>query len=163
MPSDPDRDPARGSGEDESERFLVDRRSGLERRRIEEQRRALFGEGADDDDDDDDGDSGTATDLNRRRGPGRRRSDFTEAAEEGHLSKEQFLFLMAIDDFKRANNKTFPTWTDVLEVVRLLGYRKTAASEIRIPRAEDWREKPDAPSKVRDKPGHRTGGGGQAT
>ncbi|MGP1345597.1 MAG: hypothetical protein ACTS3F_02870 [Phycisphaerales bacterium] len=164
MPSDPDLGPGRGAGEEESERFLVDRRSGLDRRRIEEQRRALFGEGAGGGDDGDgDVDAGSATDLNRRRGPGRRRSDFTEAAEEGHLSKEQFLFLMAIDDFKRANNKTFPTWTDVLEVVRLLGYRKTAPSEIRIPRAEDWREKPDAPSKVRDKPGHRTGGGGPSS
>ena len=58
-------------------------------------------------------------DLDRRRGPGRRLSDFTKSAEEGELSKEQFLFLLAIDTFKKQNGKTFPTWTDVLEVVRL--------------------------------------------
>ncbi|TVS01328.1 MAG: hypothetical protein EA423_10100 [Phycisphaerales bacterium] len=43
----------------------------------------------------------------------------------------------------------YPSWTDVLEVVRLLGYRKTMRSEIELPRAEDWREPPNAPSEVR--------------
>ena len=44
---------------------------------------------------------------------------------------------------------TFPAWTDVLEVFRLLGYRKTCASELPLANAEDWREKADAPSNVR--------------
>lgn len=126
-------------------RFLVDRRSGLDRRTIAEQRRKILGETGTD------AEGPSQEDLNRRRGPGRRRTDFTRAAEEGEMTREQFLFLMAIDDFKRANNKTFPSWTDVLEVVRLLGYRKTAPSEIKLARAEDWREKPDAPSGVREK------------
>lgn len=65
------------------------------------------------------------------------------------MNKEQFLFLLAIDAFKKANNKTFPSWTDVLEVIRLLGYRKTCSSELTLLNAEDWVEKPDAPSKVR--------------
>ncbi len=89
------------------------------------------------------------TGLERRRGPGRRLSDFTRAAEEGELTKEQFLFLMAIEQFKKANAKTFPTWTDVLEVVRLLGYRKTCASELTIGAAEDWRETAETPHGVR--------------
>ncbi len=87
--------------------------------------------------------------FERRRGPGRRLSDFTRAAEEGEMTKEQFLFLMAIDEFKKANGRAFPTWTDVLEVIRLLGYRKTCPSEISLRRAEDWREAHDAPSNVR--------------
>lgn len=87
--------------------------------------------------------------ADRRRGPGRRLSDFTKAAEEGHMTKEQFMFLMAIDEFKKANAKHYPTWSDVLEVVRLLGYRKTMPSEIKLVRAEDWRESPTAPSDVR--------------
>lgn len=107
---------------------IVDERFGLDRRSIV---------GADD--------SG----LERRRGPGRRLSDFTRSAEEGEMTKEQFLFLMAIDEFKKANNKTFPSWTDVLEVVRLLGYRKTMPSDLQLPRAEDWREAPNAPANVR--------------
>jgi len=64
--------------------------------------------------------------LDRRRGPGRRRSDERKAAEEGHLSDEQFEFLMAIDEYKRKNAKHFPTWTEILEVIRALGYRKVA-------------------------------------
>ncbi|GMV26366.1 MAG: hypothetical protein AMXMBFR58_23970 [Phycisphaerae bacterium] len=87
--------------------------------------------------------------LERRRGPGRRLSDFQRSAEEGELTTEQFLFLVAIDEFKKANNKTFPTWTDVLEVIRLLGYRKTQPSELHLQRAEDWSEQPDAPAQVR--------------
>jgi len=64
--------------------------------------------------------------LDRRRGPGRRRSDERKSAEEGHLSDEQFEFLMAIDEYKRKNAKHFPTWTEVLEVIKALGYRKVA-------------------------------------
>lgn len=108
-------------------REVVDRRTGIDRRALEEGK----------------------VGFDRRRGPGRRLSDFTKSAEEGELTQEQFLFLMAIESFKRANGKTFPAWTDVLEVIRLLGYRKTCASEFALDSAEDWREKADAPSKVR--------------
>ena len=90
-----------------------------------------------------------ATGTERRRGPGRRRSDFMRSAEEGEMTTEQFLFLMAIDAFKKANGRAFPTWTDVLEVVRLLGYRKTMPSELKLTNAEDWREAPNTASNVR--------------
>lgn len=110
---------------------LVDRRSGIDRRDLQ---RAEGGE---------------ATGLERRRGPGRRLSDFTKAAEEGELNREQFLFVMAIDKFKKVNQRAFPTWTDILEVIRLLGYRKTMPSELSLSSAEDWREPPHAPSNVR--------------
>lgn len=114
---------------------VVDRRSGLDRREIA----ARSGEASDD----------AGTRLERRRGPGRRRSDFLRAAEEGEMTNEQFLFIMAVDTFKRVNGKTFPTWTDVLEVIRKLGYRKTMPSELNLGgRAEDWTESADAPSAV---------------
>jgi len=64
--------------------------------------------------------------LDRRRGPGRRRSDERKSAEEGQMSDEQLEFLMAIDEYKKKNAKHFPTWTEVLEVVKALGYRKVA-------------------------------------
>lgn len=108
---------------------VVDRRLGLDRRSI------AGAEGP--------------TGLERRRGPGRRLSDFTRSAEEGEHTKEQFLFLMAIDAFKRANGAAFPSWSDVLEVIRLLGYRKTMASELNLANAEDWREAANAPANVR--------------
>src|SRR6185295_88589 len=82
-------------------------------------------------------DAGAPTGLERRRGPGRRLSDFVKAAEEGEMTQEQFLFLMAIEGFKKANNKVYPSWTDVLEVLRLLGYRKTQASQIKLRNATD--------------------------
>jgi len=64
--------------------------------------------------------------LDRRRGPGRRRSDDRRSAEEGEMTDEQFEFLMAIDRYKRENNRPFPTWTEVLDVMHALGYRKVA-------------------------------------
>ncbi len=113
---------------------VVDRRSGLDRRDLADRQG-----GAEED----------GTRLERRRGPGRRRTDFLRAAEEGEMTTEQFLFIMAIDTFKRVNGKTFPTWTDVLEVIRKLGYRKTMPSELNLGgRAEDWTEEPDAPCAV---------------
>lgn len=106
---------------------VVDRRSGLDRRDRED----------------------ASTNLERRRGPGRRRSDFLRAAEEGEMTEEQFLFIQAIDAFKRVNGKTFPTWTDVLAVVRKLGYRKTMPSELNLPnQAADWTESPTGSSGV---------------
>ena len=62
--------------------------------------------------------------LDRQRGPGRRRTDERKSAEEGQMSDEQFEFLMAVDEYKRTNARPFPTWTEVLEVIKALGYRK---------------------------------------
>jgi hypothetical protein len=64
--------------------------------------------------------------LDRRRGPGKRRSDDRRSAEEGQMSDEQFEFLMAINEYKKANARPFPTWTEVLEIIKALGYRKVA-------------------------------------
>jgi hypothetical protein len=64
--------------------------------------------------------------LDRHRGPGRRRTDDRKSAEEGEMSQEQFEFLMAIDEYKRKNTRPFPTWTEVLELIKALGYRKVA-------------------------------------
>lgn len=119
---------------------VMDRRMGLERRDSAPAEGAEAGEAPP---------PGFVTNLERRRGPGRRRTDFMKSAEEGEMTQEQFMFVMAIDAFKRVNEKTFPTWTDVLEVIRKLGYRKTMASELNLGRyAEDWTEAANAPSGV---------------
>jgi len=68
--------------------------------------------------------AGGATGLERRRGPGRRLSDERRSAEEGEMNSEQFEFVMAIETYKKVNKRLYPTWTEVLEVVRQLGYRK---------------------------------------
>lgn len=127
MSISPESEKQRRPAEPKSE--VLDRRLGLDRRDMQP--------------------ASQDTGLERRRGPGRRRSDFTKSAEEGEMTGEQFLFLMAIDAFKKANNRAFPAWSDVLEVIRLLGYRKTMPSELNLPNAEDWRETHDAPAGVR--------------
>lgn len=66
------------------------------------------------------------TGLDRRRGPGRRRSEDRRSAEEGEMTEEQFDFLMAINEYKRVNRRPFPTWSEVLDVMKALGYRKVA-------------------------------------
>jgi hypothetical protein len=72
------------------------------------------------------------TGLERRRGPGRRREDDRRSAEEGEMNAEQFEFVMAIEAYKKVNHRLYPTWTEVLEVVQQLGYRKVSAREIRL-------------------------------
>ncbi len=67
--------------------------------------------------------------FDRRRGPGRRLSEERKAAEQGQMTDEQFDFLMAIDRYKRENSRPFPSWTEVLEVIKALGYRKVAEPE----------------------------------
>ncbi len=46
---------------------------------------------------------------------------------EKEYSEEEIEFLTAIDSYKRANRRPFPTWSEVLEVIRALGYRKVEA------------------------------------
>lgn len=70
------------------------------------------------------------TGLERRRGAGIRRSDDRKSAEEGEMTAEQFEFVMAIETYKKVNKKMFPTWTEVLEVIQQLGYRKTEHREV---------------------------------
>lgn len=64
--------------------------------------------------------------MERRRGPGRRRSDTRRMAEEGEMSEEQFAFIQAVNEYKSVNGKPFPTWTEILDIVLALGYRKVA-------------------------------------
>lgn len=64
--------------------------------------------------------------FDRRRGPGRRRTDYRRDAEEGQMNEEQLEFIKAIDEYKRVNNRPFPTWTEVLDLFLYLGYRKVA-------------------------------------
>jgi len=102
-----------GTGEDRR-KSAVERRCAVDRRVI---------------------DIGSPTGLERRRGPGRRRTDDRRSAEEGEMSDEQFEFVLAIDTYKRLNSRPFPTWTEILEVVKQLGYRKVAASSLVLPAA----------------------------
>jgi len=64
--------------------------------------------------------------LDRRRGPGIRRSEERRSAEEGEMTEEQFEFIKAVNEYKQLNNRPFPTWTEVLDIITAMGYRKVA-------------------------------------
>ncbi len=64
--------------------------------------------------------------MDRRRGPGRRRGEVRRAAEEGEITGELLEFVMAIDEYKKINERPFPSWTEVFEIMQYLGYRKVA-------------------------------------
>ena len=42
------------------------------------------------------------------------------------LSSEELQFIKAIEKYKSENNKHFLSWTEVLKILKELGYRKTS-------------------------------------
>ena len=66
----------------------------------------------------------------RRKVERRRQIDPTTC--ERDYSDDEIEFMKAIDKYRRENGRPFPTWSEVLEVVRLLGYQKvtTQAPEL---------------------------------
>lgn len=91
--------------------------------------------------------------LDLHRGPGRRLTNERKSAEEGQMSDEQLDFLMAIQEYKSKNAKPFPTWTEVLEVIKALGYRKVAEPQLPIqPEKNSKRNKERLTAKKAQKP-----------
>jgi hypothetical protein len=62
-----------------------------------------------------------------RRQQGERRRQVDPTTCEKDYNDEEIIFMKAMDQYKRANRRPFPTWSEVLEVLRSLGYRKTEA------------------------------------
>ena len=60
----------------------------------------------------------------RRTSERRRQIDPTTC--ERDYDDEEITFMKAMDQYKRDNRRPFPTWSEVLEVLRALGYRKVA-------------------------------------
>lgn len=60
----------------------------------------------------------------RRKVERRRQIDPTTC--ERDYQPEEIEFMKAMDDYKRRSGRQFPTWSEVLEVLRDLGYRKIA-------------------------------------
>ena len=119
-------DPTRTAEGSDRRESVVDRRAGMDRRQTPRDQANYSGperRAAERRDD---------TGLERRRGPGRRRSDDRKAAEEGEMTNEQFEFVMAIETYKKVNKRMYPTWTVVLEVIRQLGYRKVMHRDIHL-------------------------------
>lgn len=60
----------------------------------------------------------------RRKIERRRQIDPTTC--ERDYTEEQVEFMKAMDLYKRRSGRQFPTWSEVLEVIENLGYRKVA-------------------------------------
>jgi hypothetical protein len=60
----------------------------------------------------------------RRKVERRRQIDPTTC--ERDYSGDEIEFMKAMDEYKRKSGRQFPTWSEVLEVVRSMGYRKVA-------------------------------------
>lgn len=60
----------------------------------------------------------------RRKVERRRQIDPTTC--ERDYQPDEVEFMRAMDDYKRRSGRPFPTWSEVLEVIRDLGYRKVA-------------------------------------
>lgn len=63
----------------------------------------------------------------RRKVPRRRQIDPTTC--ERDYTADEIEFMHALDAYKRANGRMFPTCSEILEVVRNLGYTRLPASE----------------------------------
>src|SRR5881296_24121 len=61
-----------------------------------------------------------------RRGLGERRRQVDPTTCERDYTDDEIAFMKAMDQYKRDNRRPFPTWSEVLEVLFALGYRKVA-------------------------------------
>jgi len=70
------------------------------------------------------------TNVDRRHAL-RRQEDavaFQKRVEEGDLTLEEIEFVRAVDRYKRKFNRPFPTWSEILAIVKELGYTKDSLS-----------------------------------
>ena len=74
-----------------------------------------------------------AAPMPERRQKVERRRQVDPTTCERDYSDPEIEFMRAMDTYKRKSGRQFPTWSEVLEVINSLGYRKVAeASEIDI-------------------------------
>jgi hypothetical protein len=73
--------------------------------------------------------SATPVTVERRKTQRRRQIDPTTC--ERDYSNEEIEFMQALDEYKRKSGRMFPTCSEILEVVRAMGYeRRTAVATI---------------------------------
>jgi len=70
--------------------------------------------------------SGPERRSGERREKVERRRQIDPTTCERDYKPEEIEFMKAMDDYKRRSGRQFPTWSEVLEVIRDLGYRKVA-------------------------------------
>lgn len=70
------------------------------------------------------------TDADRRHGFRRQEDQQTlqKRVEQGDLTLEEIDFVRAVDRYKRKFNRPFPTWSEILAIVKELGYTRDSLS-----------------------------------
>ena len=48
------------------------------------------------------------------------------ATKPDEMPADVLEFIQAIDDYKRKENRPFPSWSEILEIVKSLGYERAA-------------------------------------
>ena len=66
--------------------------------------------------------------VERRKVPRRRQIDPTTC--ERDYSDDEIQFMQALDAYKRANGRMFPTCSEILEVIRSLGYVRVPCGDL---------------------------------
>ena len=61
-----------------------------------------------------------------RRAKSKRRGLIDSATCDRLYTQDDLQFMTAMDQYKRDNRRPFPTWSEVLEVLNALGYRRVA-------------------------------------
>ena len=61
-----------------------------------------------------------------RREQGERRRQIDPTTCERDYNNEEMEFMQAIEGYKREFRRPFPTWSEILEVVKAMGYRRVA-------------------------------------
>ncbi len=65
-----------------------------------------------------------AAPVRERREKVERRRQIDPTTCERDYSQDEVEFMNAMNDYKRRSGRQFPTWSEVLEVLRAMGYRK---------------------------------------
>ncbi len=69
-------------------------------------------------------DSDVAAPVRERREKVERRRQIDPTTCERDYSQDEVEFMNAMNDYKRRSGRQFPTWSEVLEVLRAMGYRR---------------------------------------
>jgi hypothetical protein len=65
-----------------------------------------------------------------------RRRQIDPTTCERDYSDDEILFMQAMDEYKRKNGRMFPTCSEILEVVRSIGYVKVASGPFAAPTSD---------------------------
>ncbi len=101
--------------------LVVDRRTNQDRRSKTDRASRLSNDGS------------APTPERRQKVERRRQIDPTTC--ERDYSDDEIEFMRAMDEYKRKSGRQFPTWSEVLEVLRSVGYRKVAEPTEILPEA----------------------------